>query len=170
MKLILKNNYIYLPSNDIIINNSAVICEVKVLDIVNTSDFIFTAIINNSEHIVFEGSFEIPYDQLNVKMLQLTITAISKDGKYKYEYVADSYPITKAILLGSPATEWYPGAINQLTERVSLLEVSDKIQNDDLELHKQHLTTHDSDIKTLQNDLNIAEHAIIEIKNEGEIV
>lgn len=170
MKLILKNNYIYLPSNDIVINNNAVVCEVVAKDIVNVNDYIFTAIINNVEQIVFTGSFEIPYEQLQGRFLHLVITAISKDGKYKHEYVADDYPITKALLLGLPATEWYPGAIHQLTERVSNLEITAKLQGDDIVIITNHLSQHDSDIKQLQHDVDIAEHAIIEIKNEGEIV
>lgn len=170
MKLVLKNNYIYLPSNDIVINNNAVICDVVVKDIINVNDFIFTAIINNTEHIVFNGSFEIPYSQLQGKFLHLVITAISKDGKYKYEYVADDYPITKAILLGLPATEWYPGAVNQLTERVANLEVTAKVQGDEILSNTQRLDGKDKEVAQLQSDLSIAEHAIIEIKNEGEIV
>lgn len=170
MKLILKNKYIYLPSNDIIINNNAVVCNVVVRDIVNTNDYIFTAIINNSIHIVFTGSFEIPYSQLQGKYLHLEITAVSKDGSYKHTYVADDYPITKAVLLGLPATEWYPGAINQLTERISNLELTAKCHSDDIDNINLDIGNLRKDISVIQNDLNIVEHAIVEIKEEGEII
>lgn len=170
MKLLLKNNYIYLPTNETVCNGNSVVCKVNVLDIPNLDDYIFTAVINNSEQIVFKDSFEISYKQFKFKYLNLSIIATSKDGNNVIEYKADPYPITKAVLLGQPSNEWYSHTFKGIVENVLELLNSVKVIKNNISKLEDSTMTLNEKMEVVQKDISIVEHAVLELKEEGELI
>lgn len=129
MKLILNKNHIYLPiSNNVIIKDATFNIQVK--DNINLADYISTVIINGKQK-VFTDYFTINITELTEPYITLEIILTNKNTGESIKYTADKYPVTRAVVLGLPSSEWYPDAMRSLLERLAELE---KLENDRYEL------------------------------------
>lgn len=161
MKLLLKNGHIYLPvSNNVVIDNATF--AIEVLDKIDLTNYNKTVIINGSQHS-FTEVFTIAKKELAKQFLDLSITLTHKDTGEALEYKADTYPITRAVVLGRPFNECYPSIVNNIVERLNIIEQKHKLVAADVVSHWDMLKAHAADIE-------VCEKAIVELKQEGEII
>ena len=161
MKLLLKNKHIYLPvSNNVVTENATF--AIEVLDDLNLDMYNKTVKINGNQS-TFTDSFTIHKKELMQKYLSMSIVLTHKDTGESIEYQADPYPITRAFVLGRPFNECYPSIVNNMTERLNNLERK-------AALTWETLIDHTAQLNEATQDINLLGQAIIEIKEEGEIV
>lgn len=161
MLLQLKNNYIYLPSSEIVPFSQDAHFVIGSIDL-NAADYSLVAVVNG-EAIPFVHEFVIKQDKLKVAYLDITIEATHKDTGKTIKYKADRYPLTRAVILGKPSSEWYPSIIQSLKERIELLERHD-VKSDEA------IKAQANNIASIKDDIEIIELAIKEINETGEIV
>lgn len=161
MILYLKNNHIYLPDNNVIAYNDVVRFNIDIKDIdVNNYSFIVDI---NGEQSQFKNEFMLTRSQLKHKYLNLKIIAIHNETGEEIIYTSDSYPITKAIVLGRPCSEWYPEVIQDLKERIKTLELYQSS-------HNVRISNNSSEIEDIKSDVTRVELAIKELNEIGEVV
>ena len=144
MKLILNKNHIYLPiGNNIVIKDATFNIQVK--DNINLADYTSTVIINGKQK-VFTDYFTINITELTEPYITLEIVLTNKNTGESIKYTADTYPVTRAVVLGMPSTEWYPDAVRSILERLAALESSS------------------------EKSFGLVYEAIRELKNRGEVL
>ena len=161
MILHLRNNHIYLPMSNVIIHNDTTRVYIDVQDI-DRKDYRFIVDING-EQSTFKESFVIDPAQFKHNFLNIKIKAININTGEEIVYEADSYPITKAVILGRPSNEWYPEVITNLVNRVEYLENM-------LAEHLNKITANSEDVNAIQTNIKLIELAIKEINETGEVV
>lgn len=153
MELTLKNKHIYLPSyNNVLTKTDSI--SIKVLDKYDLKGSTMTAYINGRV-LTFNQTFNIPEGSLDSKYFDLKIVIVASDGK-QYEYISDTQPITRAIILGAPCKEWYPSIIDSMSERLKKLEQrADSLEEKQTECNI---------------NVTLALQGINEINNKGEVL
>lgn len=160
MLLYLKNNHIYLPSNNVIVDDT-VRFNVNITEL-NPSEYTFIANVNG-DVIEFRDEFVLDKHHLKSKYLDISIIATHNKTGNRVVYTADTYPITNAVILGKPCTEWYPAIIKTLENRLSILEQY-KLSSSKI------IQEQSNNINSINNNINLIELAVKEINETGEIV
>jgi hypothetical protein len=161
MLLQLKNNHIYLPYSNVVLASEDAHFLVNILDI-DSQEYQTVAIVNG-EAIPFVNEFVIERNKLKTPYLDIAIEATHKTTGKIIKYIADKYPITKAVVLGKPCSEWYPAIFKSILDRLELLEKykSDSQLTDSMQT---------KEIASIKENIKLVELAIKEINEIGEVV
>ena len=161
MKKTLKNSHIYFPVNNNVVSDSTPVY-IDFLDKLDLSQYNKVVTINGSQR-TFNTSFTLTKQELSSGFINLEITLVNKHTGDSIVYIADTYPVTRAFVLGKSFDECYPGVITNILSRLNF--ITNKLNNlDSLS------DTFSKSILSLESETELLGKAIKELKEEGELV
>ena len=121
MKLILKDNFIYIVNSTEIDNNKIVAeVETKYVDDYREKEFAYKI-----NHKIYEPLLnnQIGFTKEDYKHGYINLEIRAKKGKVVEYYRSDRIPVTYAVVFGKTVDEAYPEVIRHLLERMDRMDV-----------------------------------------------